>query len=82
MTDRQGEPCNGGLSSHVLGDGGVADCLGGGRVQARLAAHAAAVAAEAVHVAVGSGGVARHASRRVERVLFVYVIVITLPATG
>ena len=69
----------GGLHSHVFRDWGVADGLGG-RVEASLATHAAAVAAEALHVAMGTRGVARHAAcRRIERILLINVIVITFP---
>lgn len=66
------------VHSHVLGHGGVGDGRGG-RVEAGLAAHAAAVAAEAVHV--GEVGVLSGypPDPRVERILLVNVVVIPLP---
>lgn len=66
------------VHSHVLRHGGVGDSRGG-RVQAALAAHAAAVAAEAVHV--GEVGVLRaYPPRpRVEWILLVDVVVISFP---
>lgn len=64
--------------SHVFRHGGVGDG-GSRRVQAVLAAHAAAVAAEAVHVGM-VGVLGAHSPRpRVERVLFIDVVVISLP---
>lgn len=64
------------IRSHVLGHGGVGDRWGG-RVEAALAAHAAAVAAEAVHV--GEVGVLRaYPPRpRVEWILLVDVVIIS-----
>lgn len=69
------------VHSHVLGHGRVGDGRGG-RVEAALAAHAAAVAAEAVHV--GEVGVLRgYPPRpRVERILLVDVVVISFPGGG
>ena len=50
-------------------------------MQAGLAAHAAAVAAEAVDV--GPAGVVGHAARLgVERILLVYVIIVPVPGEG
>lgn len=69
------------LSSHVLRHGGVGDS-GGRRVQAILAAHAAAVAAEAVHVGVVGVLRAYPPRSRVEWVLLVYVVVIPFPGSG
>lgn len=70
--------CSFSVHSHVLGHGGVGDGRGG-RVEAGLAAHAAAVAAEAVHV--GEVGVLSGdpPDPRVERILLVNVVVISLP---
>lgn len=49
-------------------------------MEAALAAHTAAVAAEAVHVGGMVGVVGRHASGlRVKWVLLVYIIIIPLP---
>lgn len=64
------------FSSHVFGRGGVGDGRRG-RVEAVLAAHAAAVAAEAVHV--GEVGVLGADPPRpgVERVLLVDVVVVS-----
>lgn len=63
---------------HVLGHGGVGDGRGR-RVQAVLAAHAAAVAAEAVHVVEVGVLRARPPHPWVERVLVVDVVVILFP---
>lgn len=67
--------------SHVLRHGGVGDGWGG-RLQAALAAHAAAVAAEAVHVGVVGVLRAGPPRPRVERVLLVNVVVILFPIEG
>jgi len=61
------------VHSHVLGHGGGGDG-GGGRVEAVLAAHAAAV--EAVHVGVLRG---HPPHPRVEWILLVDVVVISFP---
>lgn len=65
--------------SHVVGGGGVGDG-GRGRVEAVLAAHAAAVAAEAVHV--GEVGVlgAEPPGPGVEGILLVHVVVVSFSA--
>ena len=66
------------MHSHVLGHGCVGDG-GGGGVDAGLTAHAAAVAAEAVHV--GEVGVLSHypPGPRVEGILLIDVVIISFP---
>lgn len=67
------------IGSRVVGHGGGGDGRRR-RLEAALAAHAAAVAAEALHV--GEGGVlgARPPGPGVERILLVDVVVISFPA--